>query len=129
MAWKQWKKIYGDIGEEIARRELERAGYSVLERNFRARHGEIDLIARQGDVLVMVEVKTRDSARFGEAEEAVDAAKARHIAQAATEYLRRHPEFAELPVRLDVVAITLNGEEEAQVRLYPNALDLGDYYF
>ncbi len=129
MAWKQWKKIYGGIGEEIARRELERLGYVVLERNYATRRGEVDIIARQKDVLVMVEVKTRDSGARGEAEEAVDAGKARRIALAATEYLQKNPKLAQLPVRLDVVAITLNGEEEANIRIHPNALELGEYLF
>lgn len=129
MAWKQWKKIYGDIGEEIARRELERLGYSILERNFRTKQGEVDIIARQDNILVMVEVKTRQSSRFGEAEEAVDGVKARKIALAASAYMQKNPRLAELPVRLDVVAITLNGDEEALVRILPNALELGEYLF
>ena len=129
MAWKQWKKIYGGIGEEIARKELERLSYTILERNFRTRRGEVDIIARQGNVLVMIEVKTRNSGAFGEAEEAVDDRKAHKIALAAQEYLQTHPALQNLPVRLDVAAITLDGEKEADIRIIKNALDLGDYLF
>ena len=64
-------KQLGLLGERLACRELERRGYRVLERRARSRHGEIDIVALDGDVLVFVEVKTRRHSRFGEAWEAV----------------------------------------------------------
>ena len=126
MPGKYGKKIYGGIGEEIARRELERAGYEVLESNYRGARGEVDIIARDGEVLVMVEVKARASGVYGDPEEAVDSRKARKIALTALEYLQER-ELGEPPVRLDVVAIILNDGAEAEVRIIPNALELGDY--
>ena len=68
-------------------RELERRGYAILARRFRVRGGELDIVARDGSVLVFVEVKARAGRRFGEAAEAVTSLKQRRIAQLASEYL------------------------------------------
>jgi putative endonuclease len=94
----------GRRGEEIAARHLQRCGYRILERNFRAAGAEIDLVAADRETLVFVEVKTRSSAALGAPAEAVDARKAERIRRAAGVYLRRI-EGAERPARFDVVAI------------------------
>ena len=76
----------GRRGEQLASKYLERHGYRVLGRGFLARRGEIDLVCRRGDRLVVVEVKTRSADGFGAAAEAVNARKRRALNAAAAEY-------------------------------------------
>lgn len=90
--------------ERRAERWLARRGYKILERNFTARGGEIDLVARDGDTLVFVEVRSRASARWGDAASSIDWRKRQRLSRAAAIYLTRHP--CRSPVRFDVVAIT-----------------------
>jgi putative endonuclease len=79
----------GDAGEERAARFLARHGLAILHRNYRTRMGEIDLVARDGDVLVFVEVRLRADGRFGGAAASIGVAKQRRIAAAARAYLQR----------------------------------------
>jgi len=78
--------LLGREGEQLAARFLERRGYRVIGSGFRARRGEIDLVCRRGDRLVLVEVKTRSSDRFGTPIEAVGPRKRRALQAAAAEY-------------------------------------------
>lgn len=102
----------GREGEEAAGRFLESLGWRILERGWRTRLGEVDLIARDGDTVVFVEVKTRSSNRFGPAESAVDRRKRGRIVRAALAWLGRSG--LDAPVRFDVVA--LQGGEMRHVR-------------
>ncbi len=100
--------------------ELRRRGYRIVERNFRCRLGEIDIVARDGDALVFVEVRSRADGTRGSAEESVNPAKQRRIARVATAYLTaRRPEFD--ACRFDVVGIT--GD---RVTVLVDAFRLGD---
>lgn len=90
--------------EQLAERFLRARGLRTLARNYRCRPGEIDLIMRDGQTLVFVEVRFRRSARYGTAAETVGRVKQHRLAQAAAHYLQRHPSV--LPCRFDVVAIT-----------------------
>jgi putative endonuclease len=92
----------GRAAEELAARSLERQGLEILERNYRCRAGEIDLVARDGDTLVFVEVRFRGSESFGGARASVDRAKQRRILAAARHYLAGRPER---PCRCDVVVL------------------------
>lgn len=94
----------GAEGEQLASRWLEANGFTVLHRNWRSGRGEIDIVARDGDFLVVVEVKTRGSARWGPPELAVGPAKRRMLLNAATELLQTVEEDIEL--RFDVLSIT-----------------------
>jgi len=94
----------GKKGEELAATYLEAHGMEILHRNFRIREGEIDIIARDGDYLVFVEVKTDRSHNFGEPETWVTARKRRRIALAAEAYLQRY-DIHDVDCRFDVVAI------------------------
>ena len=96
----------GDRGEDIASRYLARGGYEIVERNFRTRRGELDLIARRDNTLVIVEVKLRRGTGYGDPLEAVTPRKQQAIRLMAEEYLyQRNPDFQDL--RFDVVGILL----------------------
>ena len=110
----------GIAGEERAVRELRRRGYRIVERNYRCKVGEIDIVARDRETLVFVEVRTRSSSASGSALETVTPAKQRRIARVASHYLAaRRPVFDEC--RFDVVGIT--GDE---LVLVADAFRLGD---
>lgn len=94
----------GDDKERLARSYLERRGLSLLARNYRCRRGEIDLVMRECDTLVFVEVRFRASNRFGTPAETVDLRKQRRLAAAAAHYLQHHP--SPLPCRFDVLAVS-----------------------
>jgi len=96
----------GKVGEEVAIQYLRQHGYQVLERNYRCRFGEIDLIARDGSTLAFIEVKTRRSRKFGPAAAAVTLEKQRHLVKASQVYLTRKHQVYEL-CRFDVVTIEL----------------------
>ena len=97
----------GKAGEDAAIRYLCQQGYRILERNYRCRFGEIDLIARDGGTLVFIEVKTRRSRRFGPAAAAVTREKQRHLIRASQVYIARMGKAQEL-CRFDVVTIEVD---------------------
>ncbi|MCZ6633455.1 MAG: ribonuclease HII [bacterium] len=97
----------GPKGERIAAQEFTKKGYQILEQGFRAAGGEIDLIARKGNILAFVEVKTAATSRFGNPESWVPPAKQRQIGRIAQAYLHAHPSPNQT-LRFDVVAIHLN---------------------
>lgn len=100
------KQTSGKAGEQIACRVLERKGFRLLERNYRALRAEIDLIMRDGKTLVFVEVKARSSDRFGSGREAVTLRKQQNILRAAQNYIMEHGLFDE-PLRFDVAEVDL----------------------
>jgi len=112
----------GKSGEDLACRELERRGYAIVARRFRVRSGELDIVARDGAVMVFVEVKTRAGRRFGTAAEAVTVAKQRRIALLAPEYLLRH-RMSDCPCRFDVVSVHVDAGTPA-VEIIRNAFDV-----
>lgn len=103
------KDAVGRFGEQLAVEHLEAAGAEVLARNWRCRQGELDIVAREGDRLLFVEVKTRSSAAFGLPAEAVDRAKAARIRRLALLWIAAEREEQRLPfwsaVRFDVVCV------------------------
>lgn len=101
----------GERGEKIAEKFLKEKGYKILEKNFQNRFGEIDLVARNGDTLVFVEVKTRYTERFGKPEESVTPAKIRKIIKAGQFYRNLNSDLPDLE-RIDVVAIDLESSGE-----------------
>lgn len=112
----------GERGERIAERYLTGKGLRILERGYRARCGEIDLIAEEGEELVFVEVKTRTSARFGDPLEAVTPWKRRRILRAASLYLQSRGAWNR-PCRFDVMAIRLDSHGGAEVEHVRGAFD------
>ena len=97
----------GARGEDLALRLLESKGYALVERNYRTRHGELDLILRDGPTLVFVEVKLRRSTGFGDPAEAVTPRKQSTIRSVAEQYLQENPPSFET-VRFDVVGILVD---------------------
>jgi putative endonuclease len=92
------------LGERLAARHLERRGWTILARNFRFHRKEIDLIARRGEVLAFVEVKSRRGTDFGHPLEAITWRKRREIHQVAEAWLRRGSQEPEV-VRFDAVSV------------------------
>jgi putative endonuclease len=90
--------------EQLALDHLVRSGLVLLHRNFRCRHGEIDLVMRDRTAIVFVEVRFRKHSRFATAAASVDTRKQNKLCRAAGHYLRRHPLFHDAPVRFDVIA-------------------------
>ena len=94
----------GRQGERLAEEKLAAAGYELLARNYRCAAGEIDLIARHGETLVFVEVRTRRGEAFGLPEASLTPAKRRHLIAAAQTYLQEN-NLSEAAWRIDVVAV------------------------
>ncbi len=111
----------GKTGEDLACRELTRRGYAILARRWRQRAGEIDIIARDGDTIVFVEVKARDGGAFGAAAEAVSPAKQRRLAQLAIMFLSRN-RLVNCRCRFDVVSVDV-GAQVPDVQVFQNAFD------
>ena len=95
----------GRYGEDVAVAHLQAAGLEVLDRNWRCREGEIDVVARAGDVVVFVEVKTRSGTGFGEPAEAVTATKTRRLRVLACRWLAERRPPGALELRFDVVSV------------------------
>lgn len=105
----------GRQGEQQALRYLERAGLTLVQSNFRTRFGEIDLIMRDGDCLVFVEVRFRRDRDFATAAESVDGRKRRKLALAAAGFARSNRLWRNCAMRFDVVA--LDCDRDGRVRL------------
>ena len=117
--WMDERQVLGFSGEELACAELARRGYAIIERRYRTRAGEIDIVARDGPTMVFVEVKTRMGGAFGSAAVAVTAWKQRQVARLAQAYLSSHG-LLDGPCRFDVVAVDVDGAK-ATVTVYRNA--------
>jgi putative endonuclease len=115
------RQTLGKHGEDLACRELERRGYAIVARRYRRRGGEIDIIARDGETIVFVEVKARQDRAFGGGAHAITAFKRRRIAQIARDYLVRH-QRPDCRCRFDVVSIQFETGRPV-VELFQNAFD------
>lgn len=113
---------YGLNSEEVAARFLKRNGYKIIERNFRNRLGEIDIIAKHKGALVFVEVKARRSMAYGDPKWAVTPAKQRKISKVALAYLKNHG-GTQTRARFDVVTVR-HIDTEPQVEVIRNAFEL-----
>jgi putative endonuclease len=94
------------LGEEIATKFLTKKGYQIIERNFRKGYGEIDIITTYDSILVFVEVKTRTTALYGGAIEAISYAKLKKLTRTCEYYKMLHPKFPEA-MRIDAILIDL----------------------
>lgn len=106
------RRLFGNAAERRAAQFLRKQGMKILERQYTTKLGEIDLIAKDGDEIVFVEVKARRSGEFGHPEESVTPSKLEKISKVAQQYLVRLPE--DTPYRIDVVAI--EGDEITHIQ-------------
>ncbi|MET0628847.1 MAG: YraN family protein [Acidimicrobiia bacterium] len=100
------RRALGDAGEELAARWYTEAGFAVVDRNWRCRDGELDLVVARPGLVVFCEVKTRRSDQFGAPFEAVTATKQRRIRGLAARWLSEHPDARAAQLRFDVASIT-----------------------
>jgi len=100
----------GKKGEEIAADYLSGIGYKILDRNWRHQNDEIDIIAMDGEFVVIVEVKTRSTAFFGQPSEAVDYKKEKFLIRASEAYLIKKDLYNE--IRFDIVSVIVKGNEQ-----------------
>ena len=113
----------GRLGETFAAEYLVRQGYEIVEKNYRKPFGEIDIVAREGGMLVFVEVKTRHASVYGAPVEAVDARKQRQLSRIAQDYLL-NGRLSDTAARFDVIGVTLDTHNRpAQIELIKNAFD------
>ena len=102
----------GDWGETYAIKYLEGKGYQILARNIRTPYGEIDIVAKELDQIIFVEVKTRTSRKFGYPEDAITERKITHLIESAEFYLQAHPEI-NVDWRIDVIAIQVDPQRNS----------------
>ncbi len=112
----------GKWGEDLALQKVKKLGYRCIVRNYRCPLGEVDLIARDGDTLVFVEIKTRKGRSLGYAKEAVNRRKRRQLSKVALAYMKANG-CSEARARFDVVVINLEGKAE-EIEVIRNAFDL-----
>jgi putative endonuclease len=117
----------GELGERAAKKFLQRAGLKFLAANFRSERGEIDLIFRDDDCLVFIEVKTRSSEDWTRPAAAVDARKRRLLSQTALDYLRRLKN-PEVKIRFDIVEVLLADGAVREIRHLPNTFAMSKPY-
>ncbi|NVM24339.1 MAG: YraN family protein [Desulfobacterales bacterium] len=112
----------GKLGEDLARERLKDLGYRILKTNYRCSLGEVDLVARDGDILVFVEIKTRKNESLGQIKEAVNRRKQSQLSKVALAYLKSNNLWGS-KARFDVVAVRLiDGKKE--VEIIKNAFEL-----
>lgn len=116
------KQHLGNAGEELAVKHLRKIGYKIMERNFRTRTGEIDIIAKHKGQIVFAEVKTRLNSRFGHPKLSVTTSKQRKISMVALTYLKKHYSL-ETRARFDVVTVQ-SSQNGPVIEVIPNAFEL-----
>jgi len=112
----------GGWGEEVACRHLKSRGYVILDRNFRCRSGEVDIVARQGEATVFIEVKERRGESHGSGHEAVTFGKRQRVIRAARLYAASRG-LSERPIRFDVVSIDWTDAVRPRIRHDEGAFD------
>lgn len=118
------KHEFGMRGEDIACKYIESHGGRILERNYRFKGGEIDVIYRDGNYIVFGEIKYRSGSTFGIAEEAVDYKKQRTISRGCDFYCLRHKLDESTPVRFDVIGLNIDeGQNSVRIHYVKNAFE------
>ncbi len=117
-------KRLGSWGEDIAADFLKRHGYAIIEKNYYTRFGEIDIIAREDNVMIFVEVKTRMSLDYGWPEEAIDRRKIRHLFKTADIYMADNRLYEKYDFRFDAISIILDKKNrKAKIRHFENVAE------
>jgi putative endonuclease len=112
----------GSYGEELALKKIKKLGYKKIIRNYRCPLGEVDLVARDGDCLVFIEIKTRKGKSVAYAKEAVDARKRRQLSKVALSYMKSN-QCNDVKARFDVVAITID-QGQTNIEVIQDAFEL-----
>jgi putative endonuclease len=110
---------HGRLAEDFACRFLQQRGLRLLERNYHCRRGEIDLVMKEDECIVFVEVRYRGNPRFGSGAESVDHRKQARLIATAQHYLHSHRRSADAPCRFDVVSISLAADGGEPSRAQP----------
>jgi len=116
-------QVLGARAEQLALEYLQAQGLTIVERNYRRRLGEIDLVALDNGVLVIAEVRTRSTDAFGGAAASVDGRKQRRIIRAAAQLLQRRRDYAALPVRFDVLIVIAAATAAPEVQWLRHAFE------
>lgn len=103
------RQLFGNAGEQVAGRYLQKQGLTIVHKNYRCKYGEIDIIAKDQSYLVFIEVKTRSSIKYGDPIASVTNKKQKQICKAAQNYLFEH-NLTETDVRFDVIGILQQGK-------------------
>jgi putative endonuclease len=119
------RRQIGQNAEDIAARFLQEQGIELLLRNYRRRLGELDLVGRDGDVLLIVEVRTRASDQYGTAADSIDFYKRRRIIRASLQLLQQRKDLARSRVRFDVVIVSEPSSENPRVEWIKHAFEAG----
>jgi len=116
------RQILGEKGEKQAARYLKKKGYKVVTANYRCKYGEIDLIVRDADILIFIEVKTRTSTDFGDPAAAVDYRKQQQISKVAHHYLITHHND-DVDARFDVISILSPRGQKTEIEHISDAFE------
>jgi putative endonuclease len=110
------RRELGSLGEKLAADALKKKGYRILGKNYRCPHGEIDIVAKKGDCLVFIEVRSKSGTAFGSPEESVTGPKRERLVSTALDYLSNHSEMA-CDWRIDFVAVEFDRELNRATRI------------
>lgn len=113
------RRALGAFGEDAVARWYTARGAQVIDRNWRVRTGEIDLVVLEAQALVFCEVKTRRSTRFGTPAEAITPTKARRLRRLAGEWLAAHPDVRHRALRMDLAAVLVDASGMARIDVVP----------
>lgn len=113
------KRTIGTKYEEAAIKHLENNGYNIVDKNFRWKNGEIDIVAKDGRCLTFIEVKYRSSLKYGYPQEAINTNKIRRITNTAKYYMLKNNISFDTPCRFDVIAI-----QDEDIKIIKNAFEL-----
>jgi len=117
----------GKRGEEATADFLRKKGYRIIERNYKNRLGEIDIIAKDKKTLCFIEVKTRTSLRFGYPQEAVTERKQKKINRVALAYLKQY-NLLQISARFDIVSVIFNNQNKTEIKIIKDAFSLATIY-
>ena len=110
------KQDLGQLGEKLALSRLKKNGYRIVEKNYRCRYGEIDIIAKHKDCFVFIEVRSKTGNTYGTPEESITAGKKQKLISTAMNYLEAHPEING-DWRIDMVAVELDNKLQTATRI------------
>lgn len=116
------RHILGRIGEDVAAQYLINKGYEMIERNFSCKQGEIDIIAKDKNELVFIEVKTRTNGTYGRPIDAITSYKQKHLIKSIEYYLFKH-KLEKILIRIDVIEVYPKGENKYFVNHVKNAVE------